>query len=69
LQWRWWGAYTEQVRRSSRTAVQSQLVELAALQEKIFLNANAYTTEIAKAYDGTATGGLGVTGGLSRDGR
>jgi type IV pilus assembly protein PilE len=62
-------AYREQMRRSSRTAAQSQLLEMAATQEKIFLNSNAYTNKIVAPYDGTASGGLGVSTGKTADGR
>lgn len=60
--------YREYAVRSSRQAAQAQLVELSSIQEKIFLNANAYTSSATKAYDGTADGGLGVTGGKTLDG-
>lgn len=60
-------AYQDQVRRSSREAAQAQLVELASLQERIFLNGNAYTANVTAAYNGTAAGGLGVTSGRTRD--
>lgn len=62
-------SYREYIRRSSREAAQSELVELAAIQEKIYLNANAYATSVSTAYNGQATGGLGVPSGLSRDSR
>lgn len=62
-------SYTEHVKRSSRSAAQAQLVDLAALQERIFLNGNAYTNSVTRAYDGSASGGLGVTTGRTRDGR
>lgn len=62
-------SYRAQVQRASREAAQAQLVELAALQERIFLGANAYSANISSAYDGTAAGGLGVTSGMTADGR
>lgn len=62
-------SYTEYIKRSSRGAAQSELVELAAVQEKIFLNSNAYASSVTTAYSGSSTGGLGVTTGLSRDTR
>jgi type IV pilus assembly protein PilE len=49
--------------------VQAELVELSGLQDKIFLNSNAYSSSITGAYTGAAAGGLGVTGGRSKDGR
>ncbi len=66
--------YSNYVKRSSREAVQSELLQLASTQEKIFLNANAYTAGINTAYTGNATGGLGKTrngalSNLSEDGR
>ena len=62
-------SYTEYIKRSSRGAAQSELVELAAVQEKIFLNSNAYASSVTTAYSGSSTGGLGVTTGRSRDTR
>lgn len=62
-------SYTEYIKRSSRGAAQSELVELAAVQEKIFLNSNAYASSVTTAYSGSSTGGLGATTGLSRDSR
>jgi type IV pilus assembly protein PilE len=55
--------------RGSRQAAQSELVKLATAEEKIFLNSNAYASSITAAYTGQSTGGLGVTGGKTRDGR
>ncbi len=62
-------SYKAQIQRSSRQAAQSQLVEMAATQEKIFLNSNAYSDEVAAAYTGISTGGLGVTSGKTPDAR
>ncbi len=62
-------SYREYIRRSSREATQSQLIEMAGIQEKIFLNSNAYSSNVATAYNGQASGGLGATGGKSLDGR
>lgn len=61
--------YRKYVQRAAREAAQAQLMELVGLQEKIFLNSNAYTDKVSSAYDGSSSGGLGVTGGTSRDGR
>ncbi len=61
--------YREYVRRGSREATQSQLIEMAGIQEKIFLNSNAFSSNVASGYNGNATGGLGATGGKSLDGR
>ncbi len=60
--------YRQYAVRSSRQAAQAQLVELGSIQEKIFLNTNAYASSASKAYDGTAAGGLGVTAGKTLDG-
>ena len=54
-------SYQQYVVRGSRSAAQNELTELAGIQEKIFLNSNAYTTSLATAYNGTAAGGLGKT--------
>jgi type IV pilus assembly protein PilE len=62
-------SYTQYVKRSSREAVQAELVELSGLQEKIFLNSNAYSSSITGVYNGGSGGGLGVTSGRSKDGR
>ncbi|BDI08060.1 type IV pilin protein [Sphaerotilus microaerophilus] len=59
----------EYVRRGSRQAAQAHLIELATTQDKIFLNSNAYSASVTGAYSGASTGGLGVPGGLTRDGR
>ena len=42
--------------KSARAAAQTELLQLASLQEKIYLNANAYSPNITTAYDGNATG-------------
>jgi type IV pilus assembly protein PilE len=64
-------SYQRYVVKASREAVQSQLIELANLQEKIFLNSGAYSASVSKAYNGTAAAanGLGVTSGTSTDGK
>lgn len=53
--------YGRHVVKASRTAAQTELIQMAAIQEKIYLNANSYatSTNVALAYDGQATGGLG----------
>jgi type IV pilus assembly protein PilE len=60
-------SYSQYVIRSSRQAVQSELVELSAIQEKIYLNSNAYSANLGTTYNGSAAGGLGVPGSKSRD--
>lgn len=61
--------YNEYIKRASRSAAQSELLELASIQEKIFLNSSAYTQNIATAYTGNSTGGLGRTSGRTQDGK
>ena len=62
-------SYSRYTIRSSRQAVQSELVVLASIQEKIYLNSNAYASSVTTAYNGSSTGGLGVPAGKSRDGK
>ena len=62
-------SYVQYTIRSSRQAVQSELSAMASIQEKIFLNSNAYASTVSTAYNGSSTGGLGVLSGMSRDGR
>ncbi len=60
-------SYLSSVVKGSRDSVQTELMQLAALQEKIYLNSNAYATSastssgnvITNGYNGTPTGGLG----------
>ncbi|OHC61511.1 MAG: hypothetical protein A2040_11845 [Rhodocyclales bacterium GWA2_65_19] len=59
--------YQEYILRSSRVAAQGELTELSGLQEKIYLNSNAFSASVTTAYNGTAAGGLGRTTGLSQD--
>jgi type IV pilus assembly protein PilE len=60
-------SYLRYIVRTSREAAQSQLLQLATLEEKIFLNSSAYTASVTGAYTGNATAGLGVTSGKSSD--
>lgn len=62
-------SYSSYVVRGARAAAQTELLELASLQEKIFLNSNAYTPSVTAAYNGTSAGGLGRTGGQTSDGK
>lgn len=55
--------------RSSRQAVQSELLEAANTQEKIYLNANTFSASLTGAYTGDSAGGLGISSGKSRDGK
>lgn len=54
-------SYRNYVIKGSRAAVQTELIKLASLQEKIYLNSSAYACNaIATAYNGSSTGGLGI---------
>ena len=52
-------SYRNYIVRAARVDAQTELLELASLQEKIFLNSTAYTADAAAGYTGTAAGGLG----------
>lgn len=69
-------SYSSYLVKSARAAAQTELLEMASLQEKIFLNSNNYTPNITGSYDGTAAannsaanGGLSKASGNTRDGR
>jgi type IV pilus assembly protein PilE len=69
-------SYQQYVIRSARTSAQTELLQLANLQEKIFLNASAYTPNITGTYNAqtaadnvAATGGLGRASGTTSDGK
>ncbi|MBI5436342.1 MAG: prepilin-type N-terminal cleavage/methylation domain-containing protein [Nitrosomonadales bacterium] len=74
-------SYSNYVIRGSRAAAQTELLDLASLQEKIYLNSNCYTSSVTMTYNGTSainnctaspvvtTGGLGRTTGLTNDGK
>jgi type IV pilus assembly protein PilE len=62
-------SYIQYVVRASRQAAQVELTQMASLQEKIYLNSNAYAGSITAGYDGTSSGGLGNTTGTSKDGK
>ena len=69
-------SYDTYVIKAAREAAQSELMELASLQEKIYLNANNYTPNITGGYNGqtaannsAAVGGLGRTSGMTGDGK
>ena len=62
-------SYREHLVRSSRSAAQTELVELSSMQEKIYLNSNGYSSSVTGAYNGTAAGGLGKTRGTTNDGK
>ena len=50
-------------------AAKSELVQIAAQQEKIYLNSDAYSSSITSAYTGASTGGLGFTTGKTGSGK
>ena len=57
-------SYNSSVIKGSRDSVQTELLQMAALEEKIYLNANSYAlagggNPITTAYNGNAGGGLG----------
>ncbi len=70
-------SYRQYIVRAARIEAQTELLELASLQEKIFLNSNSYTCSVAGAYNGTSSGacdgssvgGLGRTTGGTKDGK
>lgn len=55
--------------KSSRSAAQTELLDLASIQEKIYLNSNSYSPSVIAAYSGTSAGGLGRTSGQTKDGK
>jgi type IV pilus assembly protein PilE len=63
-------SYTSYIVKGSRAAAQTQLLQLANLQEKIYLNSSQYSASITNAYNGTAAAanGLGSTG-QTQDGK
>lgn len=62
-------SYQNSVIRGSRNSVQTELMQMAALQEKIYLNSNRYSTAgVTTAYNGQAAGGLGWSA-YSKDGK
>lgn len=61
--------YKRYVVRASRESAQGELLRLASLQEKIYLNSNAFSSSITANYTAQAVGGLGVTGGKTSDGK
>lgn len=60
-------SYQSYLVRASRQAAQGDLLELAALQEKIYLNSNAYASSVSAAYTGQSSGGLGRNPATTRD--
>lgn len=62
-------SYRSYIVRAARVEAQNELLELAGLQEKIFLNSSNYAFSVTGNYNGTAAGGLGRTSGQTKDGR
>lgn len=62
-------SYSQYVVRGSRAAAETELVQLASVQEKIYLNSSAYATDLTAAYTGQAGGGVGRTSGKTNDGK
>ncbi len=62
-------SYRNYIVRAARVQAQTELLELASQQEKIFLNSNAYAISVTTAYNGTNGGGLGRTSGQTKDGK
>ncbi len=62
-------SYRQYIVRAARVEAQTELLELASLQEKIFLNSNGYSAVVNTAYNGTSAGGLGRLSGMTRDGK
>lgn len=60
-------SYTRYLVRASRESAQTELLQLANLQEKIYLNSNSYTASVTGAYNGKSDGGLGRTSGKTSD--
>ena len=61
--------YSSHVIRGARAAAQTELLNLASLQEKIYLNSNSYASSVTAGYTGSATGGLGNTSGTISNGK
>jgi type IV pilus assembly protein PilE len=55
-------SYQSYLVRAAREEARTELLHLASLQEKIYLNSNAYTSSLSAAYDGNSGGGLGSDG-------
>jgi type IV pilus assembly protein PilE len=62
-------SYKSYMVRAARLQAQSELLQLSSLQEKIYLNSNAYAFSVTAGYDGTSAGGLGRTSGTTNDGK
>lgn len=64
-------SYQNYTTRASRAAAQTELLGLASLQEKIYLNSNSYAANVVDPYDGTSVvgKGLGKTPATTADGK
>jgi type IV pilus assembly protein PilE len=62
-------SYTNYITRASREAAKSELLQLANLQEKIYLNSSSYATSVTDPYNGRSDGGLGKASGNADDGK
>ena len=62
-------SYRSYIVRAARVEAQAEMLELAGLQEKIFLNSTGYAAKVDTAYNGTSLGGLGRTSGRTKDGK
>lgn len=71
-------SYNSYVIRSARINAQGEMLQLAGLQEKIYLNSNRYaygSTGVSMGYTGNSNddtnspGGLGKAGGMTSDGK
>jgi type IV pilus assembly protein PilE len=62
-------SYRTHLVKAARVQAQTELLEMASLQEKIYLNSTSYTANVATAYNGTAAGGLGRISGTTNDGK
>jgi len=62
-------SYKTHLVKASRVQAQSEMLEMASMQEKIYLNSTSYTANVTTAYNGTAAGGLGRTSGRTNDGK
>jgi len=62
-------SYRTHLVKAARVQAQTEMLEMASLQEKIYLNSTSYTANVGTAYNGTAAGGLGRTSGTTNDGK
>ena len=66
-------SYRSYIARAARVEAQTELLELASLQEKIFLNSANYAFSVSNPYNGRSevglVSGLGRTSGMTKDGR